>query len=74
MPFGPEPHVMLGWLYEGNGTKLWEKFYNDAGYNVKYGLLRSMQTKAQVGLPRELKKLKIGKEPKSELVALQAAL
>jgi len=35
MPFGPEPHVMLGWLYEGNGTKLWEKFYNDAGYNVK---------------------------------------
>jgi TRAP-type mannitol/chloroaromatic compound transport system substrate-binding protein len=26
---------MLGWLYEGNGTKLWEKFYNDAGYNVK---------------------------------------
>ena len=74
MPFGPEPHVMLGWLYEGNGTKLWEKFYNDAGYNVKDGLLRSMQTKAQVGLPRELKKLKIGKEPKSELVALQAEL
>ena len=35
MPFGPEPHVMLGWLYEGNGTKLWEKFYSDAGYNVK---------------------------------------
>ena len=31
MPFGPEPHVMLGWLYEGNGTKLWEKFYQDAG-------------------------------------------
>lgn len=35
MPFGPEPHVFLGWLYEGNGTKLWEKIYSDGGYNVK---------------------------------------
>ncbi len=35
MPFGPEPHVFLGWLYEGNGTKLWEKIYRDGGYNVK---------------------------------------
>ena len=35
MPFGPEPHVFLGWIYEGNGQKLWEKIYNDGGYNVK---------------------------------------
>ena len=26
MPFGPEPHVFLGWIYEGNGQKLWKKF------------------------------------------------
>lgn len=34
-PFSPEPIVFLSWLYEGNGLNLYQKMYDDAGYNLK---------------------------------------
>ncbi len=34
-PFSPQPLVFATWLYEGNGLKLWQKMYDDAGYKVK---------------------------------------
>jgi TRAP-type mannitol/chloroaromatic compound transport system substrate-binding protein len=30
-----EPGMQLGWLYEGGGLELWQKMYDQAGYNVK---------------------------------------
>ena len=35
IPFGPEAGEFLAWLYYGNGLKLWQKMYDDNGYNVK---------------------------------------
>ena len=34
-PFSPHPEVIMAWLYEGNGMKLFQKMYDDAGYNLK---------------------------------------
>lgn len=30
-----EPGMQLGWVYEGGGLELWQKMYEEAGYNVK---------------------------------------
>ena len=30
-----EPGMQLGWLYEGGGLELWQKMYDQAGYNIK---------------------------------------
>ncbi len=35
VPFGPEAGEYLGWLYHGNGIKLYQEMYDQAGYNVK---------------------------------------
>lgn len=35
VPFGPEAGEYLAWMYYGNGMKLYQKMYDDAGYNVK---------------------------------------
>ncbi len=35
VPFGPEAGEYLGWLYYGNGLKLYQEMYDQAGYNVK---------------------------------------
>jgi len=35
VPFGPEAGEYLAWMYHGNGMKLYQKMYDDAGYNVK---------------------------------------
>jgi len=35
IPFGPEVIEYLAWLYQGNGLTLWQKLYDDNGYNVK---------------------------------------
>lgn len=35
VPFGPEADEYLGWVLYGNGLKLWQKMYDDNGYNVK---------------------------------------
>ncbi len=34
VPFGPEAGEYLAWLYHGNGGKLYQEMYDQAGYNV----------------------------------------
>ncbi len=34
IPFGPEAGEFLAWMYYGNGRKLYQKMYDDAGFNV----------------------------------------
>lgn len=34
-PFSPHPEVYMAWLYQGNGMKLYQKMYDDAGYKLK---------------------------------------
>jgi len=34
IPFGPEAPEFMAWLYYGNGMSLYQKMYDDAGYNV----------------------------------------
>ena len=35
VPFGPEAPEYMAWLYYGNGLSLWQKMYDEYGYNVK---------------------------------------
>jgi TRAP-type mannitol/chloroaromatic compound transport system substrate-binding protein len=35
VPFGPEAGEYLAWFYYGNGLKLYQEMYDQAGYNVK---------------------------------------
>jgi TRAP-type mannitol/chloroaromatic compound transport system substrate-binding protein len=35
VPFGPEAPEYVAWLLEGNGMKLYQEMYDQAGYNVK---------------------------------------
>jgi len=35
VPFGPEAGEYMAWLYYGNGMKLYQGMYDDAGYNIK---------------------------------------
>ena len=35
VPFGPEAGEFLGWILYDDGAKLWQKMYDDNGYNVK---------------------------------------
>lgn len=35
VPFGPEAGEYMAWLYYGNGMSLYQKMYDNAGYNVK---------------------------------------
>ncbi|MDQ7071699.1 MAG: TRAP transporter substrate-binding protein [Rhodobacterales bacterium] len=34
VPFGPEAGEFLGWILYDDGAKLWQKMYDDNGYNV----------------------------------------
>lgn len=34
VPFGPEAGEFLGWIWYGNGRKLYQKMYDDAGFHV----------------------------------------
>ena len=35
VPFGPEAGEYMAWLYYGNGMSLYQRMYDEAGYNVK---------------------------------------
>lgn len=35
VPFGPEAPEFMAWLFNGNGMKLYQEMYDQAGYNVK---------------------------------------
>lgn len=34
VPFGPEASEFMGWIYFDDGLKLWQRMYDDNGYNV----------------------------------------
>jgi TRAP-type mannitol/chloroaromatic compound transport system substrate-binding protein len=34
VPFGPEAGEFLAWMWHGNGRKLYQKMYDDAGFNL----------------------------------------
>lgn len=34
IPFGPEAGEFLAWMYYGNGLKLYQKMYDEGGYNI----------------------------------------
>jgi TRAP-type mannitol/chloroaromatic compound transport system substrate-binding protein len=38
-PFGPEIDEYMAWFFEGNGMKLYQEMYDNAGYNVKVILI-----------------------------------
>ncbi len=38
VPFGPEAPEYIAWFYYGNGMKLYQEMYDQAGYNVKVNL------------------------------------
>lgn len=35
IPFGPEADEYMAWLFHGNGMKLYQEMYDEAGFNVK---------------------------------------
>ncbi|WP_417228023.1 TRAP transporter substrate-binding protein [Amphritea sp.] len=35
VPFGPEAGEYLAWMYQGNGMKLYQRMYDEGGFNVK---------------------------------------
>lgn len=35
VPFGPEAGEFLGWILYDDGAKLWQRMYDEAGYDVK---------------------------------------
>ncbi|RXJ00678.1 hypothetical protein DS745_11510 [Anaerobacillus alkaliphilus] len=35
VPMTMEPFMYMTWIYEGGGLELWQKMYDEAGYNVK---------------------------------------
>jgi len=35
VPFGPEAPEYVAWMFQGNGLKLYQEMYDQAGYNVK---------------------------------------
>ncbi len=35
VPFGPEAGEYMAWMYYGDGLNLYQRMYDDAGYNVK---------------------------------------
>jgi TRAP-type mannitol/chloroaromatic compound transport system substrate-binding protein len=55
VPFGPEGGEYLGWLYHGNGMKLYQEMYDQAGYNVKVfpACLLAPETSGWFGKPIE---------------------
>ncbi|MFH2093817.1 MAG: TRAP transporter substrate-binding protein [Pseudomonadota bacterium] len=65
IPFGPEAGEYLAWLYYGNGLKLYQEMYDQAGYNV-HVLVASIIApetsgwfKAPINSPDQLKGLRM---------------
>ncbi|GAB4247571.1 MULTISPECIES: TRAP transporter substrate-binding protein [Deferrisoma] len=65
VPFGPEAGEYLAWLYYGNGMKLYQEMYDQAGYNVKVlvcGIIAPETSgwfKKEIQSPEDLKGLRI---------------
>lgn len=65
IPFGPEAGEYLAWIYRGNGLKLYQEMYDQAGYNVKVlplGIIAPETSgwfKEPINSPEDLKGLRI---------------
>lgn len=65
VPFGPETGEYLAWMYEGNGLTLYQKMYDDGGYNVKVLIAAVLPPetsgwfKESIDSPEQLKGLKM---------------
>ena len=65
VPFGPESGAYLAWMKQGNGLKLYQKMYDDAGYNVKVLLCSILPPetsgwfKKEINSPEDLEGLKM---------------
>ncbi|BBB29690.1 TRAP transporter substrate-binding protein [Neptunomonas japonica] len=65
VPFGPDAGEYLAWIYFGNGGKLWQQMYDDAGYNVKPMLCGMLPPETsgwfskEINSPDDLKGLKM---------------
>lgn len=65
VPFGPEAGEYLAWLYYGNGGKLYQEMYDQAGMNVKVlvcGIIAPETSgwfKGPINSPQDLKGLKM---------------
>jgi TRAP-type mannitol/chloroaromatic compound transport system substrate-binding protein len=65
VPFGPEAGEYFAWFYHGNGMKLYQEMYDQAGYNVKVllcGLLAPESSgwfRIKVEKPEDLKGLRM---------------
>ncbi len=49
IPFGQSLPYYISWMYFGNGGKLYQEMYDQAGYNVKYFRFVSLRRKQPVG-------------------------
>ncbi|MCG6910813.1 MAG: TRAP transporter substrate-binding protein [Deltaproteobacteria bacterium] len=64
-PFGPEAPELVAWMLAGNGLKLYQEMYDEAGYNVKvipFGLTPPESSgwfRKKIDSPDQLKGLKV---------------
>ena len=65
IPFGPEYLEYAAWFYKGNGMKLYQEFYDKAGFNVKVLLLGILAPECSgwfrkpINSPEDIKGLRI---------------
>ena len=70
-PFSPHPEVYMAWLYQGNGMKLYQKMYDDAGYKLKvFPISIYSSGKALDGSPKRSKRSRTGRASSCVLVDL----
>ena len=55
VPFGPEASCYIAWMKHGNGLKLYQKMYDDAGYNVKVLLCSIIPPETSGWFSKEIK-------------------
>ncbi|WDE98853.1 TRAP transporter substrate-binding protein [Lentisphaera profundi] len=55
VPFGPEAGPYLAWMKHGNGLKLYQQMYDDAGYNVKVLLCTVLPPETSGWFRKEIK-------------------
>ena len=65
VPFGPDSSEFLAWLYNGNGMKLYQEMYDQAGFNVKVFVCSMIPPETsgwftkEINSPEDLKNLKM---------------
>ncbi len=54
VPFGPDTNEYLAWFYYGNGLKLYQEMYDQAGFNVKVLILTMLPPETSGWFAREI--------------------